>query len=333
MKKHFNKLLFAFLGLFLFVHCEEDIEPIDRTKVFDEVYEEMQKNYAYFELSPFSADARFEEFRKQIEPVTDDEQLSGIIGNFLKTFEDGHLNIYTPYGVSTYQFWPENYVSTSLHELYLDELIFASRSIQYGYISNSSLGFIKIQDFVQDASEYAVIRPVMAEFKNMGVTGLIVDIRDNIGGNSAHAEIIAREFISSDKPTFRTRYRDSSGKSTFTGWVDHKITGIGSPFSLPVAVLTNRLTYSAAETFLLMVRNQDHVKIIGDTTGGGAGNTISRYLSNGWIVRMSNSQKRMLNEDIDFQKIGIAPDIHLQATRENADQNIDEILERAIMEL
>lgn len=333
MKEHFCKLLLTVLCVFLFVHCEESIDPADRTGVFDEVYREMQKNYAYFELYPFSADSQFEAFRKQIGPATDDEQLFGIIAGFLRTFEDGHLNIYTPYGTSTFQFWPGNYVSTHLHELYLDGLIFASPSVQYGYISNSSLGFIKIPDFTQGAPAYEAIRPVMAEFRRREITGLIIDIRDNIGGNSAHAEIIAREFIPGDKPTFRTRYRNSSERSSFTDWVDHEITGIESPFSSPVVILTNRLTYSAAETFLLMVRNQDHVKVIGDVTGGGAGNTISRYLSNGWVLRMSNSQKRMLEEDLDFQKIGITPDIRIQATREKAGMNVDEILECAIMEL
>ena len=89
MKEHFCKLLLTVLCVFLFVHCEESIDPEDRTGVFDEVYREMQKNYAYFELYPFSADSQFEAFRKRIGPATDDEQLFEIIAGFLRTFNFG----------------------------------------------------------------------------------------------------------------------------------------------------------------------------------------------------------------------------------------------------
>lgn len=55
----------------------------------------------------------------------------------------------------------------------------------------------------------------------------------------------------------------------------------------PVAVLTNRSTFSAANNFVSVMQYLPQVKIVGARTGGGSGMPFSSELPCGWSVRFS----------------------------------------------
>ena len=57
----------------------------------------------------------------------------------------------------------------------------------------------------------------------------------------------------------------------------------------PVAVLTNRSCYSAANDFVAVMKTLPQVEIIGARTGGGGGLPFSSELPNGWSIRFSAS--------------------------------------------
>jgi C-terminal processing protease CtpA/Prc len=92
------------------------------------------------------------------------------------------------------------------------------------------------------------------------------------------------------------------------------------------------MCYSATGWFLLEMKSLPYVKLIGDTTGGGSAQPIVRELPNGWIVRMSNSQ-RLSSEGKDDQYTGLYPDIPVWISQKNIQEGKDSILERAIIEL
>ncbi|MDE5935718.1 MAG: peptidase S41, partial [Muribaculaceae bacterium] len=55
----------------------------------------------------------------------------------------------------------------------------------------------------------------------------------------------------------------------------------------PVAVLTNRSTFSAANNFVSIMKQLPQVIIVGAATGGGSGMPFSSELPNGWGIRFS----------------------------------------------
>jgi len=63
----------------------------------------------------------------------------------------------------------------------------------------------------------------------------------------------------------------------------------GLRYTDPIALLTNRRTFSAAESFVLAMRTLPQVTIVGDTTGGGSGNPLHRELPNGWGLSVSRN--------------------------------------------
>ncbi len=99
-----------------------------------------------------------------------------------------------------------------------------------------------------------------------------------------------------------------------------------------MAVLTNRGTFSAAESFVTAMAVLPDVLTVGDTTGGGAGNPIRRELPNGWTYRIP----RAISSTIDgfyYEETGLPPDIPLGDADAALAQGRDLILERAIQEL
>ena len=123
--------------------------------------------------------------------------------------------------------------------------------------------------------------------------GLIIDVRDNGGGNLTNSSRIAARF---------------TNNKILTGYIQHK-TGTGhSDFSKPepiylepsnsirwqkkVVILTNRRCYSATNDFVNLMRSIDNGNIIqvGDQTGGGSGLPFTSELPNGWSIRFSASQ-------------------------------------------
>ena len=156
--------------------------------------------------------------------------------------------------------------------------------------------------------------------------GLIIDVRDNGGGNLTNSSRIAARF---------------TDKLVLTGYIQHK-TGPGhndfsemEPIYLEpsnsirwqkkVVILTNRRCYSATNDFVNVMRslnndNEDKRIIqLGDQTGGGSGLPFSSELPNGWSVRFSASPH--FDKYGKSLEDGIKPDVYV---------NMDKILEEGI---
>ncbi|MDE5916143.1 MAG: S41 family peptidase, partial [Duncaniella sp.] len=138
--------------------------------------------------------------------------------------------------------------------------------------------------------------------------GLIIDVRDNGGGNLTNVETLVSRFIT---------------RPTVVGYISHK-TGPGhndfsEPFEIeykpaaegrirwgkPVIVLANRSTFSAANNFVSVMKLLPGVRVVGATTGGGSGMPYSSELPCGWSVRFSACS--MLDAERRSTEYGVEP--------------------------
>ncbi|HDL18613.1 MAG TPA: peptidase S41, partial [Bacteroidetes bacterium] len=132
-------------------------------------------------------------------------------------------------------------------------------------------------------------------------------VRDNGGGNSGFAKIIVNRFADNKRQVSFVRYRNGPDHDNFTDYIPQYIFPEGKrQYTKPVAVLTNRKSFSATEYFVLAMRTLPHVTIIGDTTGGGSGIPISRELPNGWAYRLPRSMQ-LTPDSVNYEGIGLAP--------------------------
>lgn len=164
--------------------------------------------------------------------------------------------------------------------------------------------------------EYVVELFDLALKKHSDVRALIIDLRNNNGGQSRNAfELLARlmpvsfETHSWETPMHRGYfngrgrrvewYRQSPGY--VEGWGDRAFAGT-------VVVLVGPNTLSAAEHFVAAFAHARRGKVIGDTTGGSTGHTIDVQLPGGGICHITTTRD-YLPDGRPFNAIGIPPDI------------------------
>ena len=186
-------------------------------------------------------------------------------------------------------------------------------------VLENNIGLLKIDDFWRDnytALFDSIYRKILA------TDGLIIDIRENGGGNSNNSEYILSHLTnksfnmsawSSPRyiPAFASWNRPKEWY-TSESWVGQPIKD--KPFyNKPVALLINEGTFSAAEDFCVGFRNMKRGTIIGTPSGGSTGNPIGFDLpGGGWVVICT--KKDTYPDGTEFVGVGILPDIEVQET-------------------
>ncbi|MGZ3774960.1 MAG: S41 family peptidase [Pseudobdellovibrionaceae bacterium] len=98
--------------------------------------------------------------------------------------------------------------------------------------------------------------------KRASVRGLLLDLRDNPGGQMEEAACVASLFVGPNKKIFEVRYLDPSKKSEEYFGEENKI------FDFPVAVLINGYSASAAEIVAGALRDLNRAVLVGEKTFG-----------------------------------------------------------------
>jgi C-terminal processing protease CtpA/Prc len=162
--------------------------------------------------------------------------------------------------------------------------------------------------------------------------GLIIDIRHNGGGDPNNGLRILERLISQRTHTYSAKYKNGKGRQDYTKNFKAHVEPDGNVrYEKPVIVLTNRLTYSAANMFAAQTKAFSNISLMGDTSGGGGGIPASYELPNGWAFRYSASIMSLPNGFIIEN--GIEPDFKVSMDEDQAKNGVDSILEEALSKL
>lgn len=320
---------------FFFAACEkEDRYSSMPHENFEALWKIMDEHYCFFEYKQVDWDELHERYGRQLSDTMRQFALFDLLGSMLAELKDGHTNLVSPFNVSRYLAWYEDYPPNFYKELqdrYLgksaDYLI--AGSVKYKRLSGNSIGYMHYSSFSGSVSDPG-LDYIFDYFKDC--KGLIIDIRDNGGGSLANADLIASRFIE---------------EKLLTGYIQHKLgkghNDFSEPYPVylapsarvrwlrPVAVLTNRHCFSAANDFAQKMRMMPQVTVIGDRTGGGSGLPLSSELPNGWSIRFSAAP--MLDADKQHTEFGIDPDIRVNITPQDLSDGKDPIIEAAILHI
>jgi len=324
-------IFFSCRGLFV----EPDPENTPE-KNFEILWQEFDRYYSYFIYKNIDWNEIYNQYRPQVSAQTSDKELFAILSSMLDHLKDGHVNLYTPYGIWTYEAWwrdyPANFDPDLIKRNYLTSgySTAGGRIFTYGKLTDE-IGYIHISSFGGSKDAFREIYGILEEFRDL--KGLVVDIRDNGGGSTGNSDLIASRFADQRRLYGYAKWRNGPEHDDFTE--PQELTVEPSEewrFLKPVALLTNRRVFSAAEDFVLAMRVFPHVTVIGDFTGGGAGNPIFRELPNGWVYRLSRWQE-LTPEMENYEGIGLMPDIFVGILDEDLAAGKDTILETAITTL
>jgi len=305
-------------------------EPLDN---FEFVWQEVDRHYSFFELKDLDWDEIGASYRPLVTSGSTPAALFEVLAQMLDQLRDGHVRLEAPFLVAQYTGWykpyPHNFDFPLIwNEMLQDRGTSPSGRISYGRL-NSDVGYLYIPTF-SGSGWAAEIDGVLKTLE--GVAALVVDVRDNTGGNDANAERIAGRFTSRRRLFRRIQYRNGPDHGDFSAPQDDYLEPRGERrFAGPVALLTNRRTFSAAESFVLAMRTIPEVTVVGDVTGGGSGNPLFRELPNGWTLSISRWIE-WAPDGTTHEGVGLVPDIHA-TTPDYLLGNVDRILSAAVYHL
>ena len=152
------------------------------------------------------------------------------------------------------------------------------KSVDAAYMLTNKLGYIKIKNFGE--TTYAELLTALAELEENDFAGLVIDLRGNGGGYLTSAIQMVNEFLPKDRLIVYTEGRRAKRE-------EYKSDGRGSYQELPLIVLTDEQTASAAEIFSGAIQDNDRGIIVGRRTFGKGLVQQPIDFSDGSVVRLT----------------------------------------------
>lgn len=210
-------------------------------------------------------------------------------------------------------------------------------------VLQGNIGLLKIPSFRASCFDAQAFTDLF-EKQILPTEALIIDIRDNNGGNSQIADFIM-QFIAHDsipqgawtQPEYKASFA-SWGQKWHTDTVEsqslipfHKQYPDLPEYDKPIILLVNSGTFSAAENFAVLFRNAGRGKIVGVPTGGSTGNPIMIDLGWGYYGVICTRHEK-LADGTEFIGAGIQPDV-IEEETESFFFGKDNVIEAALKEL
>ncbi len=213
--------------------------------------------------------------------------------------------------------------------------------------------YVKIDDLLRpEASE-----SVEAALQGGNICGVILDLRENVGGMTAYGARIAELFIDGEFHSCQKRTRimegvDLASGSQFAQMSPEEIRALGSEegvedainqwnmrhfrhytdsfgapghrsvFSGPCVLLTSRGTVSAAEDLTAMFKSSRRAKLLGTPTYGSTGTPLLQPVPCGGTGRVCSVAYKLL-DGTEFIRRGILPDVPAETTIADLRQGVD----------
>lgn len=185
----------------------------------------------------------------------------------------------------------------------------------------------------------AFTRPITADFasafkqKIAGARGVILDLRNNGGGEAEAMTDVASAFLRAGIGLGQFTARDGSG---FTIATHSKSPFVPEPIAqnnLPLIVLTSERTASAAEILIAALKSSNRAMVIGAETCGCVLAIRTRHLlPDGGLLDISELDYRTATGE-RLEKHGIKPDETVAVERNDLYSGRDRVMERAVSKL
>ncbi len=326
-------LAFAAALLCLCSCVREEVEADTPSGNFEALWRTLDERYCFFTYKRQEYGLDWTAVRAKYAPAVSSDlterQLFEVCANMMAELRDGHANLYAAHDVARYGRWyddyPANY-SDTLSRRYL------GRTEDYQTASGLSfrtlddnIGYVRCSSFSSDFGD-GNLQEMMRSLALCDA--LIVDVRSNGGGLLTAAEKLASLFVNEEQTAGYMCHKTGTGHDDFSTPQPLTLKPFsGLRWQKPVAVLTNRRTYSAANSFVMYLKGLPRVTIVGDRTGGGAGMPFTAELPNGWSLRFSACP--MYDREMRLAEMGIDPDVAANLTDADFARGEDTIIETA----
>lgn len=168
--------------------------------------------------------------------------------------------------------------------------------VAVGQMLEGQIGLITITNF--DARCFDESKAAIESLLEQGAVSLIFDVRNNPGGYK-HELVALLDYLLPEGPLFRSELYD--GQSA----VDHSD---ASSLEIPMAVLVNENSFSAAEFFAAALSEYEAAVVVGQQTYGKGYFQTTIHLNDGSAVGLSVGKYTTPN-GVSLAGVGITPDV------------------------
>lgn len=298
--------------------------------------------YSYASRTGVDWKALLESSRLELENAKTNTEFAFKLIKLLRAAEDPHLWV----DVDNQRFVPSNrrlinynFNPKALLSVLQDKKISIGNQSIAGVID--SVGYISMRDWKADFN--TLTHKPLENAQHTGIPAgevlkdlfrypnLIIDVRENSGGDERYAKVFASCFVKDSLPFEKViSFNEKSGafdKEHIKKMYPNKGT---LSYSGNIFVLSGEQIFSSNESFILMMQQLPNATVVGMKTYGGSGNPIAHELSNGVKVFIPSWQAYTMDGQL-IEGNGIEPDIEIKTTMrdfQNKDVVVEEVLNR-----
>jgi retinol-binding protein 3 len=225
-------------------------------------------------------------------------------------YRDGHMLVqFAPQETS------QNTVASTNSQVNNEDPLKRIKQANFGLrkveILSGNIGYINIDHFWADSIYGKETVKATLQFVS-NTNALIIDLRNCGGGSQETVNMICGYFL--EKSTHINDMFDRAAKTTTEYWTktDSSFTKLTK---MPLYILTNNKTFSAAEEFCYDLQSIKRATIIGETTGGGAHGTFSQDAGSGFVLSIPYSTAVNPITKTSWEKIGVKPEIEVPSDK------------------
>jgi len=332
-----NRILLL-LGLMLsFPSCQtlilgeqEANDPVNNFRLF---WEDFDQHYGLFTVRGWDWDSIRTEMAPRVTPQTTEEELFAVFREMVAYLDDSHTFIYWP----GQDFFAGNSEEEERVEAEFDlarlvaehvEIMDSSSAEEYVYgnLRGRNIGYLYLGGFEMENPDFGD-----KLLNDLGHNeALIIDLRNNTGGDDLVGAQLAGRFADREELAYTVQERNGREHDDFAEKTEYFLKPLGGQqFTKPVVVLTDKITVSAGEVFLIYLKALEQVTQIGTPTSGDFSDTgMRRFLPNSMQYQYS-IMKFLLPDGTSLDGVGHVPDIYIRNTTENIIAGEDPVLDRA----
>ena len=197
MKKYLYSFVGFFLGITLLSCIREDVSGNSPQANFESLWKIIDEQYCFLEYKKqeygLDWDEVHERYAKRITASMGSEALFEVLSEMVNELRDGHVNLHSSMASSQYREWfdayPRNF-SDSIQAIYLRKDYINSSGLTYQILENN-IGYIYCESF-SDGIGDGNLNQILSRLAICD--GLILDVRNNGGGNLTTAQKLASRF-------------------------------------------------------------------------------------------------------------------------------------------
>lgn len=296
--------------------------------IVETMWQYIDKNYVYFDYKNIDWASKKAFYLNKVDDNTSNDSLSEVCRAMLLELKDGHCFLVgNDKKIVQYDYKNDYNINFDLNIIktkYLSNNVQTKGNFTFGLIQDS-IGYVYYERFKLGS----YFQEVMAFFKEKNVKKIIIDIRNNGGGNPDIAQDMVGYFVDTPTPIGFIQHKNGEGHNDFGAKITIKAEPKKVFFDKKVNVLINRQSFSASSYFAGMVSQLPNFQLIGQVTGGGGGAAAAYELPNNWVVSITSNF--FMNSKGEHIENGVLPKIAVENTEADISVQKDKMLEKAMI--